>query len=244
MLNPRFQHSKKYEICLDEVARGPLFGRVYAAAVVFDPTTTDFTKKEFQQIKDSKKFYSRKKRKEVYEFIINNCLAYSVQYVDVETIDKINILQSVYNAMHSCIKDIFANLRRPDPENIYDNAFLLIDGDRFRPFCVFTGEEWKEIPHETVEKGDATYMGIAAASILAKVEHDEYIIDLCKTYPELETRYKIHKNMGYGTKEHLEGIRDYGICQFHRKTFGLCKTQTINNVVIQESDTELSKKKE
>ena len=218
MLNPRFQHSKKYEICLDEVARGPLFGRVYAAAVVFDPTTTDFSRKEFQQIKDSKKFSSRKKRREVYDFILNNCLAYSVQYVDVETIDKINILK----------------LRGPIPEDIYDNTFLLIDGDRFRPFCVFTGEEWKEIPHETVEKGDATYLGIAAASILAKVEHDEYIIDLCETYPELETRYKINKNMGYGTKEHLEGIRDYGICQFHRKTFGLCKTQSMKDVVMQE----------
>jgi ribonuclease HII len=109
--------------------------------------------------------------------------------------------------------------------NPFTDIQLIVDGDRFKPYCVFNEETESimQIPHETIEKGDATYMGIAAASIIAKVEHDTYISDLCKQHPELNTRYGLEKNVGYGTKQHMDGIREFGITQWHRKSYSPCK---------------------
>jgi ribonuclease HII len=81
----------------------------------------------------------------------------------------------------------------------------------------------QEIPHITIEQGDAKYVGIASASILAKVAHDEYILELCKEYPILCERYSLDKNVGYGTKLHIDGIKKYGITQWHRRSYGICK---------------------
>jgi ribonuclease HII len=107
----------------------------------------------------------------------------------------------------------------------------VIDGNYFTPYRVFdkTTESICEMPHVTIEQGDGKYMAIAAASILAKTARDNYISELCQTYPDLVTRYSLDKNMGYGTKAHLDGIREHGITQWHRKTFGsACKGAAVN----------------
>ena len=110
-----------------------------------------------------------------------------------------------------------------------DGVQLIVDGNDFPPYTVFdnTTETLREIPSVTVEKGDGTYSFIAAASILAKNTHDEYILDLCEQYPLLKTRYSLHENVGYGTAKHMAGIREHGITQWHRKTYGVCKTATM-----------------
>jgi len=80
-------------------------------------------------------------------------------------------------------------------------------------------------------KGDNTYSVIAAASILAKNAHDEYIFELCEKYPDLKRKYDLHNNVGYGTKKHMEGIREHGITQWHRKSFGVCKNSIVNEII-------------
>ena len=105
-----------------------------------------------------------------------------------------------------------------------DGVLLLIDGNDFRPYNYLGKDEtWKSVPHVTIEGGDNRYTCIAAASILAKVAHDDYIADLCVEHPELVDRYHLDKNVGYGTRQHLEGIAQYGITPWHRKTFARCK---------------------
>jgi ribonuclease HII len=218
LLQFSYDSSKKWEICIDEVARGCLFGRVYVAAVVL-PSDDSF---DGTEIKDSKKFSSKIKMKEVSDYIHKNCLAYHIHYIESDVIDEINILQAVFRCMHECVKEVIAKLENANPEN----TLIVVDGDRFKPYCIYNDEKgtMEEIPHVTIEQGDAKYMGIAAASIIAKVAHDEYIYELCKNYPLLNERYHLEKNVGYGTKQHLDGIKQHGITQLHRKSYGICKT--------------------
>ena len=216
------QQSYLYEISIDECGRGPMFGPVYAAAVILPRNNFDFSK-----MRDSKKIHSKKKMRELANYIKEHAIAYSIQSIDSTTIDQINILQADMKAMHECVKDILEQLKAQ--EKTAKDVFLLIDGNYFQPYCLFDQEMnggeggLFYVPHHTVEQGDAKYAGIAAASILAKDARDQYMADLCEEYPELKTRYSLEKNMGYGTKAHLEGIRTHGITQWHRKTFGLCK---------------------
>ena len=205
------------EIGIDEVGRGPLFGRLYCAAVVL-PNDGSFTGKG---VKDSKKFSSKKKMKEISEYIKENCKVYHIHYIDANIIDEINILQSVYRCMHECIRSVLLKLEITPP---YNNVMILVDGDKFKPYCVYDeiSKSLVEIPSVTIEKGDSIYMSIASASIIAKVAHDEYITELCKKYPELNTRYDLEKNVGYGTARHLKGIEQYGITQWHRRTYKRC----------------------
>ena len=91
-------------------------------------------------------------------------------------------------------------------------------------------DTFTEMRHETIEKGDGKIMGIAAASILAKDARDTYVSDVCDEYPLLDERYNLKKNVGYATKAHLDGIKQHGISEFHRKTFGICKSSSINKV--------------
>jgi ribonuclease HII len=208
-----------YEICIDEVGRGPLFGRLYTAAVVL-PRNTEF---DGSQIKDSKRFSSKAKMKTVAEYIGENALFTHIHFIENTVIDEINILQSVYKSMHENVKNVLQQIKERDPAVKMEEILIVVDGDRFRPYCVYdeNTESLQEIAHVTVEKGDATYMGIAAASIIAKVAHDEYIYDLCDRYPELDEKYGIRSNVGYGTKRHIDGIIEYGMTEWHRKTY--CK---------------------
>jgi ribonuclease HII len=107
-----------------------------------------------------------------------------------------------------------------------------MDGNDFIPYTDFDKENNRmiSIPHDTIEGGDNKFMAIAAASILAKDSRDTYMEELCKEYPELSSRYGLEKNMGYGTKRHLDGILEHGISQWHRQTYGRCKTSILNNI--------------
>lgn len=215
----------RYEIAVDEAGRGPLFGRVYVGAIVYHP---DFTENQIMvEIKDSKKFTNKKTIENVATWIKSNVLAWSVQYVEADRIDTINIRNAVHEAMHSCIRDIVTQL---SPNMTNDNTLLVIDGSDFTPYTYFDNENdcIGQFDHVTLPQGDALVSGIAGASILAKVERDSYILELCKQYPVLSERYGIHTNMGYGTKTHLDGIRKYGITPLHRKTFGaICKNASV-----------------
>ncbi len=178
----------KFVAGVDEAGRGPLAGAVYAAAVVFEKDVY------IPEINDSKKL-SEKKREKLYGIIIEKAAAYSVFRVDEKTIDEINILNATFEAMNGAVNTLSL---KPD--------FVLIDGNRI---------DGMDIPCETIVKGDAKCMSIAAASILAKVSRDREITALAQKYPE----YGFEKHKGYGTKAHIEAILKYGPCEIHRKTF-------------------------
>ena len=172
-----------------------------------------------------KKFTSKKKIDATSEYIKQNAIAWSIRYEDENTIDRINILQATQLAMHNCITDILHQLKEKNPELNLRNIRLLIDGNYFKPFTQFNPitNKFETILYHTIEQGDNKFTSIAAASILAKVERDKYIDELCEENPELKEKYRIDTNKGYGSKHHLDGIKQYGITQWHRKTFGICK---------------------
>lgn len=188
------------EVGIDEVGRGCMFGRVYTACVIWP---IDYEYDENFIIKDSKKL-SKKERERLYYYIVNNAIDWNVSFIENDEIDKINILQATMKSMHQNI----------DKLNI-DVDHILVDGTIFY--------KYKDKEHTCVVKGDDKYYSIAAASILAKVEHDWYIEKLCEENNQLNENYDLLNNMGYGTKKHMEGIKKNGISIFHRKSFGICK---------------------
>jgi ribonuclease HII len=208
------------EIGIDEAGRGPMFGRVYAGVAVL-PKDDSF---DHSQMKDSKKFHSKKKIEQVADYIKENAIAWAVEYEDEQTIDDINILQATQSAMHKGIKNILSQLSQLTDIN-YDKIVLLVDGNYFKPLTILNKNKTKleTIKYQMIEGGDNKYTSIAAASILAKVERDNYIDKLCEENPELIAHYGIDSNKGYGSKKHMDGIKKYGITKWHRKTFGICK---------------------
>lgn len=192
------------EVGIDEAGRGCLSGRVYVAGVIF-PKEIDDAK--YLEIKDSKKL-SRKKRAELREFIEKTALAYNVEYSEPDEIDDINILNATLKTMHKVVDGL--NIK-PDT--------ILVDGNQFN---IYTDSNGDVIPHQLVKGGDNLYYSIAAASILAKVYHDEYVQKLCDENPEYD-KYDWRNNMCYGTQKHRDAIQEYGITKHHRKTFGICK---------------------
>ena len=205
------------EIGIDEAGRGPMFGRVYAGVAVL-PKDDSF---DHSQMKDSKKFHSKKKIEQVAEYIKENSIAWAVEYEDEQTIDEINILQATQSAMHKGIKKVLSQLKDVN----YENILLLVDGNYFKPFTIInkTKTKMETLKYQMIEGGDNKYTSIAAASILAKVERDKYIEDLCLNNPTLIEHYGIDSNKGYGSKKHMDGIKQHGITKWHRKTFGICK---------------------
>ncbi|MDH6313639.1 ribonuclease HII [Parabacteroides sp. PFB2-10] len=179
----------------DEAGRGCLAGAVFAAAVVLPK---DFV---CEELNDSKQL-SEKKRYALRPIIEEQALAWAVGVVTPEEIDRINILNASFLAMHRAIEQLSL---KPD--------HLLIDGNRFTPY--------PGIGHTTVVKGDGKYLPIAAASILAKTYRDDYMEELAQQYPG----YAWDKNKGYPTRAHREAIRRIGISPFHRKTFTLLPEQ-------------------
>jgi ribonuclease HII len=215
-----------FEIGVDEVGRGPLFGRVYTAAVIL-PKDDSF---DCSMVKDSKKFHSKKKIDEAAQYIKNNALAWYISYEDEKTIDDINILQATQQSMHNSIlevrKQFNKKLKDEKKEETLNYSYnLLIDGNYFKPVTIINNKTNKiePIPYITVEGGDNKYASIAAASILAKVERDRYIENLCQENHTLSEYYGIDSNKGYGAKRHLEGIKEHGITIWHRRSFGICK---------------------
>ena len=175
----------------DEAGRGPLAGPVYAAAVILP---ADF---HHPLLNDSKKM-SRKARETLRPIIEAEAIAWAVEAVSAEEIDKLNILWASVTGMQRAVRRLSVK-----PE------FLLIDGNKFRPF-----DDYK---YTTIVHGDATYASIAAASVLAKTYRDEYMTELATKYPE----YGWERNFGYPTPEHIEAIRRYGYTPEHRKSFGV-----------------------
>ncbi|MBR3883667.1 MAG: ribonuclease HII [Bacteroidaceae bacterium] len=175
----------------DEAGRGCLAGDVYAAAVILPEGF------ENELLNDSKKL-TEAKRYILREIIEREAVSWAVGIVTAEEIDKINILRASILAMHRAIDKL-----KTRPQH------LLIDGNKFTPY--------PNIPHTTVVKGDATYMSIAAASILAKTYRDDYMLELAKEYPQ----YDWEGNKGYPTAKHRAAIREYGITPYHRKSYNL-----------------------
>lgn len=192
-----FLDKNDIEVGIDEAGRGPLIGRVYAAAVIW-PKNIDNP-----DVKDSKKI-SAKKRKEIKKWIENNSVAFGIGYSEPDEIDEINILQATYLAMHRALDNL---------KTKFDS--ILVDGNRFK--------KYNKIKHQCIIKGDTKFYSISAASILAKEYHDEHIKELCLMNPELDTKYKLLSNMGYGTKDHINGIKEYGITKYHRTSFKTCQ---------------------
>ena len=222
-LKPYYNENKAIiEIGVDEVGRGPMFGRVYCAAVILPRD-----KFKHKLMKDSKKFTSKKRLMQTAEYIKENCIAYSIAYEDEDIIDKHNILNATHMAMHKAIKNII-----DQKINNNQNLMILVDGNNFKPLTYFDNksETIKEIDAVCIKGGDNLYSSIAAASILAKVERDNYIDELCKEYPKLDELYDLSKNKGYGTTKHMQGIREYGITNWHRKSFGICREANIIDI--------------
>lgn len=177
-------------ICgIDEAGRGPLAGPVYAAAVILPLGL------EIDGLNDSKKL-SEKKREQLFDIICENAVDYSIGVATEKEIDEINILKATFLAMHRAVEGLKT---RPD--------YALIDGNQY-PKIPFVTEE-------TVVKGDAKSMSIAAASILAKVSRDRFMLEKAKEYPQ----YEFEKHKGYGTKLHYEKILEFGPSPIHRRTF-------------------------
>lgn len=175
----------------DEAGRGCLAGSVYAAAVILPP---DY---ENDLLNDSKKL-TAKKRYALREVIQRDALAWAVGIVTPEEIDKINILNASFLAMHRALDQLCL---RPEA--------VIVDGNRFKPY--------QHLPFSTIVKGDGKYLSIAAASVLAKTYRDDYMLSLAKEYPQ----YDWQSNMGYPTKKHRQAIRDHGITPYHRKSYNL-----------------------
>lgn len=179
----------------DEVGRGSLAGPVVAAAVILPK------KFRHRKLNDSKQM-SKEQRMEVREDIMKKALAWAVAEVSHTEIDRINILNASFRAMHLALDQL---VLRPQ--------LLLVDGNRFKPYG--------DIPFECVIKGDAKYLSIAAASVLAKTYRDELMQKLSQQFPG----YSWETNVGYPTEEHREGIRKLGITPVHRKSFTLLPDQ-------------------
>lgn len=173
---------------VDEAGRGPLAGPVCAAAVILPPDI------QIEGLDDSKKL-SDKRRRELFPIIKEQAIAYSIAFADHKEIDEINILQATYLAMERAINGLSV---RPD--------FALIDGNRSKDFG---------LPVETIIHGDSLSASIAAASVLAKVTRDDYMLEMALSYPQYG--FEVHK--GYGTKVHYEALSAHGPCPIHRMSF-------------------------
>lgn len=175
----------------DEAGRGCLAGSVYAAAVILP---SDY---QNELLNDSKKL-TAKKRYALREEIERDAIAWAVGIVTPEEIDKINILNASFLAMHRALDQLKV---RPEA--------VIVDGNRFNPY--------QDLPSTTIVKGDGKYLSIAAASILAKTYRDDYMLSLAEEYPQ----YDWQSNMGYPTKKHRQAIREHGITPYHRKSYNL-----------------------
>lgn len=184
-------YSNLIEAGCDEAGRGCLAGSVYAAAVILP--------KDYDNplLNDSKKL-TEKRRKVLRDQIVRDAVAWAVGVVTPEEIDKINILNASFLAMHRALDQLAVH-----PEAV------IVDGNRFNPY--------RDLPYTTIVKGDGKYQSIAAASILAKTFRDEYMDSLANEYPY----YDWQKNKGYPTKAHREGIREHGPSPYHRMSYNL-----------------------
>jgi ribonuclease HII len=202
-----FYHNKFFEAGLDEAGRGCFAGPVYAAAVILPK---DF----YHPLLNDSKLLTKEEREQLRPVIEKESICWSVASVSNNEIDRINILQASFKAMHLAL-----NKLSNKPE------LLLIDGNRFK--------RYKKMPHHCIIKGDGKYASIAAASVLAKTYRDDYMTNLHQKFK----RYSWHNNKGYGTPEHRSAIKEYGLCRYHRKSFNIYAAIN-NNVPVPVDDTD------
>jgi ribonuclease HII len=194
MLSANYSNTP-YEAGTDEAGRGCLAGPVTAAAILLPP---DF----YHPLLNDSKQVSEKNRKILRPILETVAIDFKVTHLDQHTIDEINILNASIKAMQ-----MSSIALQPTP------TFIIVDGNRFKPLA--------NIPHQTIIKGDAKYLSIAAASILAKTYRDEYMERIHEEFP----MYHWNKNKGYPTQDHREAIRKYGSCVYHRQSFRLLPEQ-------------------
>ncbi len=185
----------RLEAGTDEAGRGCLAGPVVAAAVILPE---DF---HHEFLNDSKQI-SEKKRNILRPFIEEHATAFAVSFIANEEVDKLNVLQASITGMHRSLDGL-----KVTPE------YVIVDGNKFKPY--------NGVPYETIVKGDAKFMSIAAASVLAKTYRDDFMEKIHKEYPQ----YNWKKNKGYPTKEHRAAIREFGATKYHRKSFRLLPEQ-------------------
>jgi ribonuclease HII len=202
-----FYHNKFFEAGLDEAGRGCFAGPVYAAAVILPK---DF----YHPLLNDSKLLTKEEREQLRPVIEKESICWSVASVSNNEIDRINILQASFKAMHLALNKLSSK-----PE------LLLIDGNRFK--------RYKKMPHHCIIKGDGMYASIAAASVLAKTYRDDYMTNLHQKFK----RYSWHNNKGYGTPEHRSAIKEYGLCRYHRKSFNIYAAIN-NNVPVPADDTD------
>ena len=207
--NKYYDDKNCIEAGVDEAGRGCLFGPVHAAIVLWDPSITIPSN---IKITDSKKM-TKLQRDKAYKYIIENAIDWSVGYCDPAIIDEINILNATKRAMRRAFGCLNV---RPD--------VVLIDGNQTFSSSVMPNRcvtDDKDCEFITVLQGDSKFVSIAAASILAKVSHDNYIVSMCNEDPTLDYKYNLRSNMGYGTKNHRDGIKQHGLTPLHRHSFKL-----------------------
>ena len=185
----------QFEAGTDEAGRGCLSGPVVAAAVILP---LDYHNK---LLNDSKQL-SEAKRKKLRPIIEKDALAFGVSFINEKEVDQLNVLQASITGMQRAI-----SMMSITPE------YIIVDGNKFKPY--------KDVPFETIVKGDAKYLSIAAASVLAKTYRDDFMEKIHKEFPF----YNWKNNKGYPTKEHRKAIQEYGITKYHRKTFKLLRSQ-------------------
>jgi len=184
-----FYQTELPEAGVDEAGRGCYAGPVFAAAVILPEGF-------YHPLLNDSKQVTAKQRDLLQEVIESQALSWAVASVDNDEIDRINILQASFKAMHLAIEQL-----TPAP------GLLLIDGNRFKPYA--------QTPHQCIVKGDSKLASIAAASILAKTYRDAYLLELHKEFPQ----YGWDKNKGYGTAVHRKAIAEHGLCKYHRKSY-------------------------
>ena len=201
-----YQNIDKIELGIDEAGRGCLFGDLFVAGTILPQNIHELIDEHNVTIKDSKKL-SKKKRIISQEFIKKYALDYYICQVSSITIDEKNILKATLDGMHDVVRNM-----KIKPEKI------LVDGNKFNTYY---DEDNNIIDHECIIGGDDSYLSIAAASILAKTAKDEYIENMVTNHNELE-KYGLLTNSGYGTKKHIDAIKEFGITEWHRKTYSIC----------------------
>ncbi len=205
-----YQEENRIEIGIDEAGAGTFFGSLFIAGVILPPNFKELMEEDGKVvIRDSKKM-SQKKREYAEEFIKRNVLEWHIiEKTNIE-VDDLNILQARLTGFHDVIDQFQVR-----PEKI------LVDGDKFIDYISTNTNQY--IPHECVIEGDNTYLSIASASILAKTAQMRHIEELVERYPDIK-KYDIHNNHGYGTPRHLSAIREFGVTEYHRLSFGICRT--------------------
>jgi ribonuclease HII len=197
----RYKDDDAVEVGLDEAGRGCLFGRLYVGAVVFSNDTEAFFDHgaTLQTIKDSK-LLTKRRRAILYDYIQECAVDKAVEYATAAEVDALNVLQADLTTMHRALDSLQVPVDR-----------VLVDGDHWRPY--------KDSEGYAIVDGDAQYLAIAAAGILAKVSRDRWVESVVMEHPEWDANYGLLSNMGYGTAVHMKGIQTHGVTVEHRRSF-------------------------